>query len=91
MAFFVKIHGSNAITARAYGSDGTNLWASSDFVCVDVDGDPRAIFATKDEAHAAGLACRWNNQRYTVHVCRNDAGTLVSKQEWTSCQDSYGK
>lgn len=74
MPFAIKIHGTNAIPARAW-DDGDNWEAHPPqktnwgWVCKgDWRAENRATFATQAEAKEVATACRWNNQTFTVTV-----------------------
>lgn len=88
MALFAAfITGQNAIAS--YARCGTTRFTCSpndfDEAVIQIEGDADefkpALFATRDEARAIALACRWNNQRFEVRTARGrvrQRGKLIS-------------
>lgn len=57
------------------------------------DGAP-ALFMSREQADAAGAACRWTGQRYRVVVARStqrEAGRIAKGSIWASCRDGDGR
>lgn len=93
MAFAIKIHSTNGSTAYCYTL--TKRWEASpdmrtnwDWVHLpykhtrhDTTGGERAQFATREEAETVALACRWNNQRYSIHVVRGEVNSALTPEE----------
>ena len=93
MPFAIKIHNTNACTA--YCRHGSKKWEANpdpktNWDWVRLPGGERALFATELEAQSVGLACRWGNQLYSVHVVRGTTNTKVTMGTPTpmvSCQN----
>lgn len=84
MPFAIKIHSTNA--SFAYARTADTKWTANPsqktnwgWVCKgDYHDDVRAVFATKAEAQEVAVACRWNNQTFTVTVVRDEVNSGVT-------------
>ena len=97
--FCVFIGGHNLVESFAEGVSGDKqitIYAPPpqtgyQLVRVLVDGDPEvpALFASREAATAAGMACRWVGQSITVHKAApavQAKGQLLEVREWRSCR-----
>lgn len=95
MPFAIKIHGTNGARAYCYPPEKyeQRFWADpsrkTGWGWVNNKGDDmeddyvpeRAQFKTYAEAVAVATACRWTNQRFSIHVVRGRANAHLTKHE----------
>ncbi len=101
MAYAIEVIGSNSASAWANQGGETFSAFTSGRVSSEVrvgeapsafEPAPRAQFATRAEAEAVALACRWANQTYRIKVVRGDANASIDPaKRVTSCQEQYGR
>jgi len=94
--FFVQIHGCNAVEAYATSKSGIKVSAYPNALSGRVSdelrmGDGRrALFSSRQAANEAGMAARWNNQTYSVHVAKGKwSQPPLGVLEWESCQEGW--